>query len=240
MPLGAELARLACVLGRVGVGAHVESAQLVGPREHGAEVLAHLGLDERDVVGGDRARGSVDGHDVALANHGAAVEPHLVRVHVDLQVARAGDRGHADAARHERGVAGLPSLGGQYADGGVEAGDVVGLGGWPCQDDVASCGGGGDGIAGQEDDLALGGARRGSDACGQHVVARSRVEGRMQQRVEMLGVDRRDRLRFVEQPLVDGVHGEAHRGLAGRFALRVWSMYSLPSSTVNSVSCMSP
>ena len=27
---------------------------------------------------------------------------------------------------------------------------------------------------------------------------------------------------------------------AGRLALRVWSMYSVPSSTVNSVSCMSP
>ena len=35
----------------------------------------------------------------------------------------------------------------------------------------------------------------------------------MQQRVELLGVDRRDRLRLVEQPLVHRVDGEAHRGL---------------------------
>ena len=46
-PLGAELARLGGVLGRVGVGAHAERAQLVGPAQHGLEVLRYLGLLER-------------------------------------------------------------------------------------------------------------------------------------------------------------------------------------------------
>ena len=67
MPCGAELARLARVLGRVGVRAHAEPAQLVGPREHALEVLGHLGLDERDVVDGDRAGRAVDRDAVALA-----------------------------------------------------------------------------------------------------------------------------------------------------------------------------
>ena len=35
----------------------------------------------------------------------------------------------------------------------------------------------------------------------------------MQQRVKLLGVNRRERLRLVEQPLGDRVHGEAHGGL---------------------------
>ncbi len=38
-PLGAELARLARVLGRVGVGAHVHAAHPVGPFENRLEVL---------------------------------------------------------------------------------------------------------------------------------------------------------------------------------------------------------
>ena len=74
-------------------------------------------------------------------------------MHVDLQVARARDRRHAHAARHQRGVARLPTLGGQHAHGGVKAGDVVRLGGWPHQDDVASCRGGCHGVPGEEDDL---------------------------------------------------------------------------------------
>ena len=122
----------------------------------------------------------------------------------------------------------------------MEAGNVLGVGGGPHQDDIASRRGGGHGILGQKDDLAPGGARRRRHAGDEHVVARGRIEGRVQQRVELRGVDRGDRLGLVEEPFAYRVHGEPDRGLPGRFALRVWSMYSLPSSTVNSVSCMSP
>ena len=44
--LGAELARLRRVLGRVGVRAHLEPAEVVGPAEHGLEVLVDLRRDE--------------------------------------------------------------------------------------------------------------------------------------------------------------------------------------------------
>ena len=64
---GAELARLARILGRVGVRAHAEPAQLVGPLEHALEVHRHLRLDERDVVDRDLAGRAVDRDAVALA-----------------------------------------------------------------------------------------------------------------------------------------------------------------------------
>ena len=41
--LGAELAGLAGILGRVGVGAHPQAADLVGPAEDGVDVLVDAG-----------------------------------------------------------------------------------------------------------------------------------------------------------------------------------------------------
>ena len=212
-PLGAELARPARVLGSVGVRADVQPAQLVGPGEHGPEVLAHLGIDEQHVVGGDAARGSVDGHDVALAQHGSAVEAHLAGADVDLQLSGARDGRHAHATGHQRRVAGLPTLGRQDALRRVKAGDVVRLRRRSHEDDVASRRRGRHGVPREEHDRALGRARRGGDARGQHGELGARVERRMQQRVERLRVDRRERLGLGEQPLVHGIDGEAHRRL---------------------------
>ena len=54
--LGAELARLRRVLGRVRVRAHLQPADLVGPAEDGLEVLVDLGRDERHLADDDVAR----------------------------------------------------------------------------------------------------------------------------------------------------------------------------------------
>ena len=60
------------VLGRVGVGAHAEGAQLVRPLQHRVELLAHLGVLERYLVGGDQAAAAVDRDHVALGQLGVA------------------------------------------------------------------------------------------------------------------------------------------------------------------------
>ena len=54
--LGAELARLRRVLGRVGVRAHPQAAELVRPAEDRAEVLVDRGRHERDRADDDAAR----------------------------------------------------------------------------------------------------------------------------------------------------------------------------------------
>ena len=114
--LRAELARLAGVLGRVGVGAHAQPADLVGPAEHGLEASvssenASSGVHERHVVERDHARGAVDGDQVALARAGCRRRgsPSLLR---SISSSPApGDARLAHAARHQRRVRGLAALG---------------------------------------------------------------------------------------------------------------------------------
>ena len=212
--LGAEGARAARVLGRVGVGAHAERAQLVAPLKQRVEARVDLGGDERDVVQRDGAGRAVDGDEVALVQD-ALADAHLAGVQVDVQGVGAGHRGAAHAAGHERRVRRLAALGGEDALGGVEAGDVVGLGEGAHEDDRAPVLGRGDRVGRGEDDGALGRAWRGGDAAGDDLVACVGIEGGVQQRVQRARLDRRDRLRLREQALADGVDREADRGLGG-------------------------
>ena len=209
--LGAEVARLARVLGRVGVGPHAERAQLVRPAQHGVEVGVDLGLHERHVIGGDAAGRAVGGQHVALAQH-PAVDVDLPRALVDLERARARHRRAAHAARHQRRVRGLAALRGQDPLRRVKASHVVGLGERAHEDDVVV---GLDRRVGGEDDPALGRPGRRCHAASQHVELGLRVERRVQQRVERLGVDRGDRLGAGQQLLLDRVDREAHGGLGG-------------------------
>ena len=82
--LGAELARPARVLRRVGVGAHAERAQLVAPAEHRLEARVDVGRHQRHVVERDLAGRAVDGDQVALAQD-ALADPHLAGVQVDVE-----------------------------------------------------------------------------------------------------------------------------------------------------------
>ena len=133
--LGAEGARAAGVLGRVGVGAHAERAQLVAPPSS-VRSAGRPGGDERDVVERDGAGRSVDRDQVALVQD-ALADAHLAGVQVDLQRVGPGHRRAAHAAGHERRMRRLAALGGEDALGRVEARDVVGLGEGPHEDDRA-------------------------------------------------------------------------------------------------------
>ena len=64
--LGAEVARRARVVRRVGVGADLELARLVGPVHEGRELARQLRLEHRDLALQHLAGGAVDGDDVAL------------------------------------------------------------------------------------------------------------------------------------------------------------------------------
>ncbi len=99
-PLRAELARLRRVLGVVGVCAHLEPPQLVGPVEDGLEVLVDRRRDERDFADDDTARAAVDGDHVPLAQLVAA-DPNRLRSGVDLQALDAGDARLAHPTRND-------------------------------------------------------------------------------------------------------------------------------------------
>ena len=218
--LRAQLARLARVARRVRVRPDLQPPDVVGPAEHGLERLEDLGerrivlgVDERDVLDRDLAGGPVDRDEVAGADVVVALDVDAARLEVDPQRAGGGDARHAHAAGDERGVARLAPEAGEDALGGVEAGHVVGVGVGPDEHDVAALGGGVDRLAGREDDLALGRAGRGADARREHLVFGLRVEGRDEQRDELVRLDRHQRLLAFEQAFLHGVAREADRGL---------------------------
>lgn len=64
--LGAQFAGLGCVLEVVGVRAHPEFADLIGPRDHALEVLVDARRDQFDLLPEHIARGAVEGDDLAF------------------------------------------------------------------------------------------------------------------------------------------------------------------------------
>ena len=97
--LGTEVARELRVLGVVGVGAHAERAELVGPLEDGVQIARHLGQHELHRAEHDRAGGAVDGDHVPFADDDAgARHDGLLALRVDLERLDAADARRAHAA----------------------------------------------------------------------------------------------------------------------------------------------
>src|SRR3546814_5701115 len=98
---GAELARGAAIVGRLGIGTHLEAADLVRPDYQRAEIARQLGLD-----GGDGARHHLAGRAVdrdRLAFRDLALaDPHHASLHVDREHPRARDARPPHAAPHHR------------------------------------------------------------------------------------------------------------------------------------------
>ena len=82
--LRAQLARLLRAGRVVGVGAHLQAPELVGPLEHAVEVLVHARVDQRHVLERHAALGAVDGDEVALV-HRRPVGGDRLGAEVDLE-----------------------------------------------------------------------------------------------------------------------------------------------------------
>ena len=118
--VGAEGKRLAGVGGRVGVGAHLHAAELIGPAHQRQEVRGKRRLAHRHAALDDLAGRAVDGHDVALAQDLVA-ELQRLALKIDLHRGRADDARPSHAARHHRRVARHAAARGDDAGGGVHA-----------------------------------------------------------------------------------------------------------------------
>ena len=181
--LGAELARAPRILGRVGVGAHAEAADVVRPAQHRVEVLVDLRRGERDVVGRHPPGGAVDRDEIALPQHGVA-DAQLAAVEVDVHRGRPRDAGLAHPPGDECRVTGLAALGGEDALRGEEPVHVVGLGERPHEDHATAALRPLDRVLGGEHELPLGGSGRRRDTGRQHVELDVGREARVQERVE--------------------------------------------------------
>ena len=134
MPSAPKRARRARIGGRLGVGAHLQPAHLVGPAHQRREIAGELRLDRRHLAQHHLAGRAVDGDDVAVLHDRRRARVIVRACVVDAQLAGAGDAGPAHAARDHGGVAGHAAARGQDAGGGVHAVDVLRAGLDPHQD----------------------------------------------------------------------------------------------------------
>jgi hypothetical protein len=86
--LGLEVAGDAGVLGRVGVGAHPDVAELVRPGEKRAEVVVEGGVEHGRLAHQDLSGGAVDGDRVALGHRASAGADDDAAAAVDLELRR--------------------------------------------------------------------------------------------------------------------------------------------------------
>ena len=210
-PLRAELARLGGVLGRVRVRAHLQAARLVGPAEDRLEVLVDLRRDEVDRAEDDSSRAAVDRDHVVFAEL-VATDRSLLRRVVDREPLAPRDARLAHPARDDGRVRGHPAMGGQDSLCGDHPVDVVG-GRLPADEDHVLAGSGSlGGRVRVEHDLPGRRARRCVQALRHDLQLRSRVDHRVEQLVELTGIDADDRVLARDQVLSDHVHGGLQRG----------------------------
>ena len=211
--LRAELARLLGVAGRVGVRAHLQLAELVGPHHDAAELAGDRRVDGGDHAVVDVAGGAVEREPVALLEELAAeAEALALLVHRDLLAA--GDAALAHAARDDGGVARHAAAHREDALGGLHALDVLRGRLQAHEDDLLAALLPRLGVDGGEDDAPAGGARRGGEAPAhrRRLLEGDRVELRVEERVEVARLDHEHGLLLGAHALVHEVAGDLQRG----------------------------
>ncbi len=215
--LGAELARLRGVLGSVGVRAHPQAAEVVGPAEDRPEVLVDRGRHERDGADDHAAVPAVDREEIALAQLVTVDRdrPHGV---VDREPLAPGDARLPHPARDNGRVRGHPPVRGQHSARLDEAVDVVGRR-LPADEDHVLAGPAAllRGVC-VEHDCARGRAGRRVEPARDDLDLGRRVDHRVQELVELGRVDAGDGLVAGDEGLLDHLRGHAQRGARRAFA----------------------
>ena len=207
------------VLGVVGIGAHAQRAELVSPLQDGVQVAGKLGKHQVDSAQHHDARRAVDGDHVALVDDDVgAHHDSLLLLGIDAQRLHTAHARSAHAARDNGSMRGLAAVRGQDALGSDHAGQVVGVGLPANQHALATSLGNLDGVHGREHGFAHGSARRGVQAASQHVVVGALVELRVQQLIELVGIDAHDGLLLRDEALLLHLDGDVQRGGGGALA----------------------
>ncbi len=208
--LRSEVSRHLRVPRRVGVGPHLQPPHLVDPAHERPEFLAHRRLDQ---IGPplDHFPGGAVERDHPPRPHRDRPDRELPFFLVDHQLAAADHAAFAHPPGDHGGVARHAAAGGQNPLGGVHAADILRRGFRPHQDHLLAALRRLLGLLGREDDLADRRAGRRGQPLGDDVKLRLRIELRMEQLIELARVDPEDRGRFVDQPLIGHLHGNADR-----------------------------
>ena len=117
---GAEGARLARIVRRVGIGADFHAAEAVGPFHQRGEIVRQIGLAHGYAAFDDLAGRAVDGDDVAfMQKHTGRLQ--RLALEIDMHGGGADHAGAPHAARHHRRMARHAAARGEDADGGMHA-----------------------------------------------------------------------------------------------------------------------
>ena len=143
---------------------------------------------------------------------------HLLRSRIDTEALHAAYAGRAHAAGDHGGVARLAAMAGEDALRHRHALQVIGIGLPAHQDDAAPLLDRGHRVVGGEHDLAHRGAGARIEAASQHVVGRRGIELRMQQLVELGGIDARHGLLARDEALVHHIDGDLEGRRGGALA----------------------
>ena len=223
--LGAKLECERGILGVVGVDAHMVGVaaglvqtNLVGPGQDGVQVAGELGRNQINGAVDDDTLGAVDGDDIALMQHAvAALDAHDLLGGVDVEALDAADAGRAHTASDNGGMARLSSVAGQDALGGDHALQVVGVGLPTNQNDLVALVGARDGVITREHNLTHGGSGAGVQTAGQCLVPLGSVKLRVQELVELRGIDTAHGLFAGDQAFLDHFDGDAQGGGGSAF-----------------------
>ena len=209
----------------VGVGHDLHLAVCVSPAHEALEVGVLGGSDGSDLALVDVAGGAVDAHPVTLVE-GVAVDGDDLGVIVDgdvVIVAAAGDAAGAHAAGDNSSVAGHTAADGQDTLRDLHADDVLGRGLETDQNDLLPSivldlllG-----LLSREYDAAAGRSRRSGQALADCLggLQSGSIKLRVQQGVQLLGLDAQNSGLFVDNALVDQVAGDLQSSLGGALAV---------------------
>ena len=220
---GAKLERKLGILGFVSVDAHVVGvtvglvqANLVGPGQDGVQVAGELSGDQIDSAINDDALGSVDGDDIALVQHAiATLDTHDLLGRVDMETLGTADAGGTHATGDNGGMARLTTVARQDTLGGDHTLQVVGVGLPADQNDLMALGRTRDGVIAREHNLAHGGTGAGVKAACERLVLLGGVELRVQELVELRGVDAAHGLLTSDEAFLDHLDSDAQSGSGG-------------------------
>ena len=210
---GAEGARLARIGRRIGIGAHLQAAEAVGPLHQGVEVVRQLGLAHGHAALDDLAGRAVDGDHVALVQKRGADRTSVSRSR-SMTTAEAPTTQGRPMPRATTAawlvmpprVVRMPTAACMPCTSSGEVSTRARITVWPC---ALRC------TASSASNTSSPEAApgRGGQSLGQHRLLGLGVERRMEQLVELAGIDAPHRLLAGDQALFGHVDGDLQRGL---------------------------
>ena len=218
--LGAEGDGLLGVAGGVGVGADLQGALGVRPSHEALEVARNGGFHGGNSLTVDVTGRAVDGDVIPFADLLTAEgEVFFILKHLDL--AAAGNAAGTHAAGDNRRVGGHAAANGQNALSGRHTLDVLRGGLETDQNDLLALFGPGLGIFCGKDHTAAGSAGRSGQALADDFGSLERldVKLRMEQGIELLGLDAHDGLVLGNHAFVHKVDGDLEGGGGGALAV---------------------